>query len=265
MRRSRWCVDSRGFGCRLLSRVFRPTSTISLGVPRPSLPSTPLSVLIPVFDPVVAPIPVLVPALVLDLVPVHFPVTVFSLPSLGPGLLAACEMTVPDFLRVFPGVADSRALLPPPPLLLAILVSVPVSTPVPVPTPVPISTTTLVSVPALVPVPVLRPFSRLHPRPSLRPVPVPVPIPLATSRPSDPVPPSVQCAYTEAGPANGAVGCPQASLPFCRYDVACGMKVPAVKQKRIAAEGVLLPFPPLGAWTHLSVSPPGALPVLCHS
>ena len=115
IRRSRWCVDSCGFSCRLLSRVFRPTSTISLGVPGLSLPSTILSVLIPIFDHVLAPIPVLVPVPVLDLVPVHIPVTVFSLLSLGPGLLAACEMTVPDFLRVFPGVANFRALLPPPP------------------------------------------------------------------------------------------------------------------------------------------------------
>ena len=227
-------------------RLYRP-STNNHVCKKLSLPSTLLSVLVPVLAPVPAPIPILVPVPLLVLVPVHVPVTVFSLPSLGHGLLASCGMAVPVFLLVFPGVADSRALPPPP---LVILVSVPVSAPVPVPAPLPISSTTLVSVPALVPVPVLRPFSRLCPRPGSRPVPVPVLIPVATSRPSDLVPPSVQCACTEAGPANGAVGCPQASLPFCRYDVACGMKVPAVKQKRIAAEGVLFPFPPLDAWTH---------------
>ena len=114
MRRPRWYVDSCGFGCRLLSRVFRPTS-ISSGVPGLSLPSTLLSVLVPVLAPVPAPIPILVPVPVLVLVPVHVPVTVFSLPSLGPGLLASCGMAVPDFLLDLPGVADSRALSPPPP------------------------------------------------------------------------------------------------------------------------------------------------------
>ena len=44
------------------------------------------------------------------------------------------------------------------------------------------------------------------------------------------------------GLAGGAVGCLQASVPAFRNDVACGMKVPAVDEKKIAAEDVLLPF-----------------------
>ena len=41
---------------------------------------------------------------------------------------------------------------------------------------------------------------------------------------------------------------------------ACGMKVPAVKQKRIAAEDVLLPSLPPDVGTRWSVSPTCALP-----
>ena len=60
--------------------------------------------------------------------------------------------------------------------------------------------------------------------------------------------------------ANGIVGCSQAPLPFCRDDDACGTKVPAVKQKRIAAKDVLLPslLPDVGIrW---SLSPTYVLP-----
>ena len=55
------------------------------------------------------------------------------------------------------------------------------------------------------------------------------------------------------GLANGVVGCPQAPPPVCRDDEACGMKVPAVKQKRNAAEDVLLPSFPPDAGTRWSV------------
>ena len=43
------------------------------------------------------------------------------------------------------------------------------------------------------------------------------------------------------GLTNGAVGCSQAPPPVCRDGDACGMKELAVRQKRIAAEDVLLP------------------------
>ena len=49
--------------------------------------------------------------------------------------------------------------------------------------------------------------------------------------------------------------------PVCRDGDACGMKVPAVKQRRIAAEDVLLPSLPPDVGTRWSVSPTCALPV----
>ena len=61
------------------------------------------------------------------------------------------------------------------------------------------------------------------------------------------------CVWTP-GPANESVGCSQAPTPVYRDDDACGMKVFAVKQKRIAAEDVLLPSPPPDAGTRWSVS-----------
>ena len=64
-----------------------------------------------------------------------------------------------------------------------------------------------------------------------------------------------------SGLANGAGGCPQASLSVCKDDVACGIKGPAAKQRRITAEDMLLPFPPLDAATRWSVSSTCALPV----
>ena len=59
----------------------------------------------------------------------------------------------------------------------------------------------------------------------------------------------------------GAVGCPEAPVPVCRGDEACGIKVPIVKQERIAAEDVPLPSPLSDAGTRWSVSPTGDLPV----
>ena len=49
--------------------------------------------------------------------------------------------------------------------------------------------------------------------------------------------------------------------PVCRNGDACGMKVPAVKQKRIATEDVLLPSLPPDVGTRWSVSPTYAVPV----
>ena len=57
------------------------------------------------------------------------------------------------------------------------------------------------------------------------------------------------------GLANGAVGCSQAPPPVCRDGDACGMRVHAVKQKRTAAEDVLLLSLPPDVGTHWSVSP----------
>ena len=76
------------------------------------------------------------------------------------------------------------------------------------------------------------------------PTPIPPPTPFASSRPSDPVTPSVRCAFTDTGPCDRAVGCSQAPLPVCRDVDSCGMKGPVVEQIRIAAEGVLLPSLP---------------------
>ena len=53
--------------------------------------------------------------------------------------------------------------------------------------------------------------------------------------------------------ANGAVGCSQAPPPVCTDGDACGMRVPAVKQNRIAAEDVLLLSLPPDAGTYCSI------------
>ena len=57
------------------------------------------------------------------------------------------------------------------------------------------------------------------------------------------------------------VGCPQAPPPVCREDNACGTKMAAVKQKRIAAEDTLLPPASPDAGTCWSASPICALAV----
>ena len=128
---------------------------------------------------------------------------------------------------------------------LSIIFPFPVSDPVPVPAPVPVSGTALVSVPAPVsvlppPIPISfplrpRPHHRSRPRCRCRSL-------FSVPRTWLPLRYNV-CAQTP-GRANGAVGCPRAPLPVCRDGNACGMKVPAVKQKRTAAKDVLLPFPP---------------------
>ena len=142
--------------------------------------------------------------------------------------------------------------------------SLSVLTPVPVPAPV--------QVPTPVPVPVLRSFSRLRPCSSSCSRPVPTTVPVVGSTP-DPVPipvysfPSLGCGRLlvimrmHGGLANGAFECPQVSLPVCRDDVACGIKVPGVKQNRIDVVDVLLPFPPPDAGTRWSVSPTCTPPV----
>ena len=95
-----------------------------------------------------------------------------------------------------------------------------------------------------------RPRLQSHPRPrSLLPV------------PRTRLPPRYDALVQTPGLANGAVGCSQAPPPVGREGDACGMKVPAVKQKRIAAKDVLhLSLPP-DVGTHWSVSPTCAIPV----
>ena len=58
-----------------------------------------------------------------------------------------------------------------------------------------------------------------------------------------------------------AVGYSQAPPPVCRDGDACGMRLPAVKQKKIAAEDVLLLSLPPDVGTHWSMSPTCAVPV----
>ena len=238
-------------------------------VPRLFLPSTLVSVLLIV--PVLAPIPalVLIPVLVLVLVPV----TVLSFPSLVScssldttssgrrrvlrrNMLSTCRrhllsiemMMMPRTLLLPP----SSFLLPPFPLhYLSLSLSDPAPSPSPSPFPLlpsfqsplrPCSRLAFVlSSPPPFPFP-LRPRPRPRPRPrSLLPV------------PRIWLPPRYN--------VNGAGGCPQAPLPVCRDDALCGMKGPAVKQEGIAADDVLLPFPPPDAgtrWVYLR-------PVLCPS
>ena len=148
----------------------------------------------------------------------------------------------------------------------------------------PISATALVSVPAPVPVSILCPSMGLHPCPRSRshgvpapvpisgsfvrlisvPVPAPSPSPFTSPLPSlfpPPFAPRYDTRVKTPGLANGAVGCSQAPPSVCRDGDACGMKVPAVKQNRIAAEDVLLPslLPDVG--TRWSVAPTCALAV----
>ena len=153
---------------------------------------------------------------------------------------------------------------------LSILVPFPVSDPAPV--------TVSAPAPAPVTVPVLRSYSRLRPRSRprprsfflrsfscllLRPRPRscsrPRPVPVLVPRTW--LPPRYSTRVQTPGLANGAVECPQAPLLVCKDDGARGMKVPAVKQKRIDAKDVLLTFPSPDAGVRWSVSPTCALPV----
>ena len=248
-------------------------------VPRLSVPSTFISILVPVPAPVFAPFPssFSFPSPPPSLFPSPFLPPLFSpryhivghAPGRAPegaGYLqapppvyrddAACAMAVPGLLLCFfPDVADTRDIdissLSPP--FLSILVPVPISAPVPapapLPAPVPVSATALVVVPAPVP-------SCFRPLVS-SPVPTPSPFPTPTRswpRSLLPVPrtwllPRYNARAQTSGLANGAVECPQAPLPACRDDDLDVMKGPVLKQKRIAAEDVLLPFPPPHAGT----------------
>ena len=162
--------------------------------------------------------------------------------------------------------------------------------------PVPISATVLASVPVPVPVPIQcsstgpRPRPRSRSRPVLlRSPPPPFPFPLRLhphdrsrpryrlrSRPrlqSRPrprsllpfprtrLPPRYDALVPTPGLAHGAAGCSQAPPPVCRDGDACEMRGPPVKQKRIAAEDVLLLSLPPDVGTHWSMSPTCAVPV----
>ena len=94
---------------------------------------------------------------------------------------------------------------------------------------------------------------RSHPRPRYRLQSRPRPrslLPVTRTR----LPPRYDTLVQTPGLANGAVGCSQAPPPVCRDGDACGIKMPAVKQKRIAAEDVLLPSLPPDVGTRWSVS-----------
>ena len=103
-----------------------------------------------------------------------------------------------------------------------------------------------------------RPRYRLRSHPQLQSRPRPgslLPVPRIR------LPPRYDALVRTPGLANGAVGCSQAPPPVCRDGDACGMRVPAVKQKRIAAEHVLLLSLPPDVGTHWSMSPTCAIPV----
>ena len=75
------------------------------------------------------------------------------------------------------------------------------------------------------------------------------------------LPPRYDALVQTPGLAHGAIGCSQAPPPVCRDGDACEMRVPAVKQKRIAAKGVLLLSLPPDVGTHWSMSPTCTAPV----
>ena len=118
----------------------------------------------------------------------------------------------------------------------------------------------LVPAPSPSPSPFTSPTPTPFPSTFSPPPPIPPVTPFVPSRPSDPV--NQYNAHVQTPSlTNGAVGCLQAPPPVCRDDGACDMKLPAVKQNRIAAEDVLLPSPPPDAGTRWSVSSTCALPV----
>ena len=154
------------------SSVFRPTSITISKVPRLSLPSSLLSILVPVYAPVLTPIPVLVPIPVLHIIsvssPVPVPVPVGSLPSLvpwpplgttssgrhrivRPKLLATfwCHLlSIETMQRAEPLLPTSPLYSRPLSLLRSTRVPIFATAATPVPVSVPVSATALVSVPA---------------------------------------------------------------------------------------------------------------------
>ena len=188
----------------------------------------------------VLPDPILVPVPVPFLVPIPIStITLVSVPASVP----------------IPILCSSTGLHP---------VLVPVPAPSTLPSPFPSCVRLRVSTPVPVPVPILRSFVRLYPRSRSRSVPDsgPAPDPVRSFPHLEPGYLSWYDARVQTPClANGAVGCSQAPPPVCRDGNACGMKVPTVKQKRIAAEDVLLPFLSPDVGTRWSVSPTCALSV----
>ena len=174
-------------------------------------------VLVPVPIPILAPVPISATALVSVPAPFPFP---------------SC---------VHPRVSTLVLVHVPAPSLLSS----------PFPSCVPWFSSATVLVPA--PSPSLLPFTspfptpfRLRFRPRLRSRPRPRSLlPVSRTR----LPPWCDAHVQNPDLANGAAVCSRAPPPVCRDGDASGMKVLVVKQKRNAAEDVLLPFPPPNAGT----------------
>ena len=218
--------------------------------------------------------------------------TFFSLSTRVSPVSRTASTTILRFLALF----RLPPALPNPTLVPVIVVPVPISATllasVPVPVPVPIRCSSTVPTPVPVPVPVPSPLPSSAPSFTSTPVPVPAPSlfpfplrprPYDRSRPryrlrSHPrfqsrprprsllpaprirLPPRYDALVQTPGLANGAAGCSQAPPPVCRDGDAYGMRVPAVKQKRIAAEDVLLLSLPPDVGTRWSISPTCAIP-----
>ena len=144
----------------------------------------------------------------------------------------------------FPSPLQSSLLSPfPSPLPSCVRLRVPTPVPVPVPVPAPPRPRSrprsrpalLHSLPPPFPLPLRpRPLDRPRPRYRLRSPPRlqsrPRPRSLLPA-PRIRLPPRYDALVPTLGPTNGAVGCSQAPPPVCRDGDACGMRVPAVKQK----------------------------------
>ena len=208
---------------------------------------------------------------------------------MSPPFPARCLQLFCGFLRFF-------APLPPSPILFSFPLSSspfpsPLQSPLTSPFPSPFSFGVRLRIPTPVPVPVPAPSPLPSPFPSCAPsfasTPVPAPLrprPLDRPRPryrlrSHPrlqsrprprsllpaprirLPPRYDALVPTPGLTNGAVGYSQAPPPVCRDGDACGMRVPAVKQNKIAAEDVLLLSLPPDVGNHWSMSPTCAVPV----
>ena len=146
--------------------------------------------------------------------PIHFSLVFFY--------LSPCLPRFPHDVHNSSGfyLAYSPLLSPPHP--------VPASIPFPLSVPLVASTSVLLTVLSTSPSTSTSPFSFPTPFPSpfTTSTLIPPPTPFAPDRPSDSLTPSVLCACTGTGLANGTVGCPQVLLLVFRDDDACRMKVP---------------------------------------
>ena len=211
--------------------------------------SSPSSATALVFVPAPVPVPILCSTAGLHPRSRFRPIPVSSLRSFArldsrsrsPSVPITVHVPVPAPVRSFPSPFPS-------PLLLSFL------SPLPSPSTSRVCPRVSTPVPAPVPFSSLRSFARFQPRSRSRVEPVLITVHAPVSVPVCPLPVSrtrllprysAHMVHTP-GLASWAVGCPQAPPPVCRDDDACGMKVPAVKQKRIAAEDMkTCYFPPL--------------------